>query len=175
MELDYSKLAKGFPKPIERVYLLLGSDDALKREALLKLTEPLLDVSFADFDREELDIPPTGAGEPGDAGRAILSSAGGVPLASERRVVIVTNVQRLGKEDQDVLAAGLPKLGDLTCLVLVTAATEYDAGKVKGKALGTKTADGDRQSRGDGAVRRARRKRPVGAGQCASQVSRQDD
>jgi len=138
MELDYSKLAKGFPKPIERVYLLLGSDDALKREALAKLTEPLLDASFADFDREEMDIPPTGAGEPGEAGRAILASAGGVPLASERRVVIVTNVQRLGKEDQDVLMAGLPKLGDLTCLVLITAATEYDAGKVKGKALGTK-------------------------------------
>ena len=138
MELDYSKLSKGFPKPIERVYLLLGSDDALKREALQKLTEPLLDASFADFDREELDIPPTGAGEPGDAGRAILASAGGVPIASERRVVIVTNVQRLGKDDQDVLAAGLPKLGALTCLVLITAATEYDAGKVKGKTLGTK-------------------------------------
>ena len=113
MELDYSKLAKGFPKPIERVYLLLGSDDALKREAALKLTGPLLDPSFADFDREERDIPPTGAGEPGEAARAVLASAGGVPMASERRVVIVTSVQRLGKEDQDVLAAGLPKLGDL--------------------------------------------------------------
>ncbi len=138
MELDYSKLAKGFPKPIERVYLFLGSDDALKREALQKLTAPLLDPSFADFDREERDIPPTGAGEPGEAGRSILASAGGVPMASERRVVIVTNVHRLGKEDQEVLAAGLPKLGQLTCLVLVTAATEYDAGKVKGKTLGTK-------------------------------------
>lgn len=138
MELDYSKLAKGFPKPTEKVYLLLGSDDALKREALQKLTEPLLDASYADFDREELDIPPTGAGEPGEAGRRILASAGGVPLASERRVVAVTNVQRLGKEDQDVLTAGLPKLGEMTCLVLITAATEYDAGKVKGKTLGTK-------------------------------------
>ncbi len=68
MELDYSKLAKGFPKPIEKVYLLTGSDDALKREALTKLTEPLLDASFADFDREELDIPPTGAGEAGRGG-----------------------------------------------------------------------------------------------------------
>ena len=138
MELDYSKLAKGFPKPIERVYLMLGSDDALKREALQKLTEPLLDSSFADFDREEIDIPPTVSGEPGEAGRAILASAGGVPMASERRVVIVTNVQRLGKDDQEMLAAGLPKLGDLTCLVLVAGATEYDAGKVKGKTLGTK-------------------------------------
>lgn len=120
------------------MYLFTGSDDAMKREALVKLTEPLLDASYADFDREELDIPPTGAGEPGEAGRKILASAGGVPMASERRVVVVTNVQRLGKDDQDVLAAGLPKLGSLTCLVLIAAATEYDAGKAKGKALGAK-------------------------------------
>lgn len=138
MELDYSKLAKGFPKPIERVYLFLGNDDALKREALQKLTEPLLDSSFADFDREERDIPPTGAGEAGEAARAILASAGGVPMASEKRVVIVTNIQRLGKDDQELLALGLPKLGDLSCLVLVAGATEYDAGKAKGKAVGTK-------------------------------------
>jgi DNA polymerase-3 subunit delta len=138
MELDYAKLAKGFPKPIERVYLFTGSDDALKREALLKLTGPLLDPSFADFDREERDISPTGAGEAGEAARAILASAAGVPMASERRVVIVTNVHRLGKEDQDVLALGLPKLGGLSCLVLIAGATEYDAGKVKGKTLGAK-------------------------------------
>ena len=139
MELDYAKLTKGFPKPIERVYLFMGSDDALKREALQKLTEPLLDPSFADFDREERDIPPTGAGEGGDAARAVLASAAGVPMASERRVVIVTNVHRLGKDDQDNLAAGLTKLGDLSCLVLVAGAPEYDAGKVKGRtAVGTK-------------------------------------
>ena len=59
-------------------------------------------------------------------------------MASERRVVIVTNIQRLGKEDQEALAAGLPKLGDLTCLVLVAGATEYDAGKPKGKKVETK-------------------------------------
>ncbi len=138
MEFDYAKLAKGFPAPIQRVYLFVGSDDALKREALKKLTTPLLDPGFADFDREERDIPPTGAGEPGEAARAILASAGGVPMASERRVVIVTNVQRLGKDDQELLALGLPKLGDLTCLVLIAGATEYDAGKAKGKSLSIK-------------------------------------
>lgn len=138
MELDYTKLTKGFPAPIQRVYLFVGSDDALKREALKKLTAPLLDSDFADFDREERDIPPTGAGEPGEAARAILASAGGVPMASERRVVIVTNVQRLGKDDQELLALGLPKLGDLTCLVLIAGATEYDAGKAKGKSLSIK-------------------------------------
>ena len=138
MELDYAKLTKGFPAPTERVYLLVGSDDALKREALKRLTTPLLDPGFADFDREERDVPPTGAGEPGEAARAILASAGGVPMASERRVVIVTNVQRLGKDDQELLALGLPKLGDLTCLVLIAGATEYDAGKAKGKSLSIK-------------------------------------
>jgi DNA polymerase-3 subunit delta len=139
MELDYTKLAKGFPQPIQRVYLLLGSDDALKREALEKLVAPLLDPAFADFDREERDVPPTGAGEPGEAARAILASAGGVPFASPRRVVVVTNVHRLGKEDQEALALGLPRLGDLSCLVLIAGAPEFDAGKVKGRtAVGTK-------------------------------------
>ena len=133
MELDYSKLAKGFPAPIQRVYLLTGSDDALKREAVVKLTTGLLDPSYAEFDREERDVPPTGAGEAGDAARAILASAGGVPMASERRVVIVTNVQRLGKEDTDLLAAGLAKVGALSCLVLVAGATEYDAGRAKAR------------------------------------------
>ena len=63
MELNYAQIAaKGFPKPIQRVYLLHGTDDALKREALKRLTEPLLDPSFADFDRETREISPTGGG-----------------------------------------------------------------------------------------------------------------
>lgn len=142
MELDYAKLAaKGFPKPIARVYLLQGSDDALKREAVLKLTEPLLDPTMADFDREERDVPSSGGGD-GDIARQMLASAGGAPMLSERRVVIVTNVHRLGKEDQDSLAAGLGALGERSCLVLVAGAPEYDAGKVKGRStVGTKLAN----------------------------------
>ena len=138
MELDYARLAaKGFPMPPARVYLFTGSDDALKREAVLKLTTPLLDPGMADFDREEMDVPPTG-GADDDLARRILASAGGAPMLSERRVVVVTTVQRLGKEDQDTLAAGLPALGAQTCLALVAGATEYEAGKVKGKTLTTK-------------------------------------
>lgn len=139
MELEYAKLAsKGFPQPIARVYLFQGSDDALKREAVGKLTAPLLDDSMADFDREERDAP-TSAGESPDFARQILSSAGGMPMLSERRVVIATNVQRLGKEDQETLATGLGHLGDRSLLVLVAGAPEYDAGKVKGRStVGTK-------------------------------------
>ena len=141
MELDYAKIAaKGFPQPIARVYLFQGSDDALKREAVQKLTEPLLDPTMADFDREERDAPSSGGGD-GDLARQILASAGGAPMLSERRVVIVTNVQRLGKDDQDGLAAGMGALGDRTCLVLIAGAPEYEAGKVKGRStVGTKLA-----------------------------------
>ncbi len=141
MELNYAQIAaKGFPSPIQRVYLLHGSDDALKREALARLTTPLLDPSFTDFDRDAREVPPSGAGEGGGERWAtqILASAGGVPMASERRVVIVDGVQRLGKEDQEALAAGLEALGPLSCLVLVAGAQEYDAGKVKGRAVGQK-------------------------------------
>ncbi|BDI33286.1 hypothetical protein CCAX7_53370 [Capsulimonas corticalis] len=138
MEIDYSKLgAKGFPQPAERVYLFTGSDDALKREGLARLTDPLLDPSAADFDREARDVG--SAGSEDLAAMQILASAGGVPMFSERRVVVVTNIQRLSKEDQDDLAAGLGKLGSLSCLVLIAGAPEYEAGKIKGRsAVSTK-------------------------------------
>lgn len=141
MELDYAKVAaKGFPQPIARVYLLQGSDDALKREAVQKLTEPLLDSTMADFDREERDVPSSGGGE-GDLARQILASAAGAPMLSERRVVIVTNVQRLDKDDQERLAAGLGMLGEQSCLILIAGAPEYDAGKVKARStVGAKLA-----------------------------------
>lgn len=129
MELNYAQVTtKGFPQPPARVYLIQGGDDALKREAVERLTKPLLDPDFADFDREERDIAPTGESE--DA-RAILASAMGVPMASARRVVIRTNAQRLGKDEQNALAAGLEKLGALSCLILVAGAPVYDAGKLK--------------------------------------------
>lgn len=140
MELDYARVAvKGFPQPTARVYLMTGSDDALKREAVQRLTEPLLDPSMADFDREERDAPAS-SGDEADFARQVLASAAGAPMLSERRVVIVTNVQRLGKEDQETLAAGLARLGAQTCLVLVAGAQEYDAGKPKGKSVGAKLA-----------------------------------
>ncbi len=131
MELDYAKIgAKGFPQPIARVYLFQGSDDALKKEASEKLIAPLLDSDFIAFDREDWEVPSSG-GE-SDIARRILASAAGAPMASARRVVVVTDIQRLSKEDQDILIAGLDKLGSLTCLVLIAGAPVYEAGKPKG-------------------------------------------
>jgi DNA polymerase-3 subunit delta len=136
MELNYAQIAtKGFPAPTQRVYLLQGSDDALKREALKRLTEPLLDLSFMDFDLEVYEVSPSSEER---FGVQILASAGGVPMASQRRVVVVDGVQRLSKEDQEVIAAGLEKLGPLSCLILIAGATEYEAGKIKGRTISMK-------------------------------------
>lgn len=140
MELDWARAAaKGFPKPVAQVYLFTGSDDALKREAVLALTTPLLDESMADFDREEMDIPASGEG--GEQARRILASVGSVPMLSERRVTIVTGVQKLSKPDADALAAAIPTLGALSCLVLVAGATEYEAGKIKGGTVSIKLSN----------------------------------
>lgn len=139
MELGYDRIAaSGFPQPASLVYLFTGSDDAVKREAVAALVKPLLDPSSSDFDREDIDIgmtPPT----EGSWSNQILSSAAGMPMFSERRIVVVTNVHRLGKEDQDSLAEGLSKLCERSCLLLVAGAPEYDGGRVKGRsAVGTK-------------------------------------
>ena len=139
MELDYAQLPpSGFPQPAALVYLFAGSDDALKKEGVEKLITPLLDPSTADFDREDIDVGAVSMSDESWPTR-ILSSAGGVPMFSERRIVVATNVQRLSKEEQESLATGVAKLGDRTCLVLVAGAPEYDGGKIKGKsAVGQK-------------------------------------
>lgn len=133
MELDYAQLPpSGFPEPAALVYLFTGNDDALKREAVNRLVEPLLDPSTKDFDREDIDVGAVSASDEPWPTR-ILSSAGGVPMFSERRIVVVTNVQHMSKEEQETLAAGVSRLGDRTCLALVAGTPEYDAGKVKSK------------------------------------------
>lgn len=137
MELNFPQIARsGFPKPAARVYLFVGGDDALKREAVDKLTIPLLDPSSADFDREVFEV---GLDNDADQVRSILAAAAGAPMFSERRVVVANNVQRLGKDEQDTLAAGLQRLCELSCLVLVAGAPEYEGGRPKGRTtVGTK-------------------------------------
>lgn len=138
MEVDYANIGRdGFPQPAARIYLFAGSDDAIKREAVQRLIEPLLDPSSADFDREDLDPGMTPLVD-GTWTSRILSSAAGMPMFSERRIVVVTNIQRLSKEEQDALAAGLTQVCDRSCLILVAAAPEYEAGKPKGRGVQTK-------------------------------------
>jgi len=131
MELNYTAVSRtGFTHPAKRVYLFVGGDDALKREAVGKLVAPLLDPSSADFDREVFEI---GVDANGDQAQSILSAAAGAPMFSDRRVVVVNNVQRMSKEEQEVLAANLAKVCELSCLILVAGAPEYEGGRPKSR------------------------------------------
>lgn len=137
-EIRYSSSSKaGFTEPLARVYLLIGGEDALKREAAARLVEAGIDPSFADFDRETLDFGAGGsAGENGeDPAVKILAAASSAPFGSPRKVVIATSIQRLSKDRQEAVAAGLAKLGELTLLILVADAPEYEAGRPKGKQV----------------------------------------
>jgi len=133
MQSDFSNLNGVFPEPIPRVILIAGTDDGLKSEALHLLVSKVVDPEFADIDREEIDIPHTANSE--SLGREIISMSMGMPMFSERRVIVVTNIQRLNKEDQDALVAGIERLGERSCLVLVAGTPEFDSGKIKAKSV----------------------------------------
>lgn len=132
-----AKNGAGFTDPLAKVYLLIGSDDALKREAVGRLVEAGLDASFADFDRETLDFGAGGnATEDGDdPAMRILAAAGAVPFGSPRKVVTVNGVQKLAKDRQEALAAGIGRLGQMTLLILVADAPEFEAGRPKGRQV----------------------------------------
>jgi len=137
-EMAYSKVAGGaFPGELARIYLIVGSDDALKHEAISRLLNVALDPAFADFDRESIDLGAGGDGSEGsdDPVVRILSAAAAAPFMSPRRVVMASSVQRLTKERQEALADGLKRVGALSCLILVADAQEFDGGKPKGKSV----------------------------------------
>jgi DNA polymerase-3 subunit delta len=137
-ELSYNRIPSGsFPGELSKVYLILGDDDALKREAIAKILDSALDPSFADFDKETLDFGAggDGAGDQDSAALRILAAANSAAFMSPRRVVLANSIQRLSKDDQDSLALGIEHLGGQTCLILVVDAPLYEAGKPKGKQI----------------------------------------
>ncbi len=132
--------AKNFsPTQLSSIYLVTGSDDSLKREIVTRLLTLGLDPDFADFDRETIDFGAGSSAPDGEADPAprILSAAGMAPFMSPRRVVVVTGVQRLTKERQGALAAGIKQLGNLSLLIMVADAPEFEGGRPKGRQLET--------------------------------------
>lgn len=124
-ELVFS-LAKGAAQlePLRSVYLLYGEDDLQKAQVVDLLRERCVDAGSVDFDYEVLDAREVQAA-------AILSAAGMLPFASDRRVVVVKGAevyrQRERASDAERLASGLAGLGDASCLVLVVAPEEGDS------------------------------------------------
>lgn len=100
---------------LKPVYLIFGKEDLLLERALLRLRERIAAVADLDFNFEAFD------GETAEAER-IVAAANTIPFASERRLVVVRNVDKMRAAEQAVLTAYAENPSPSACLVLVASA-----------------------------------------------------
>ena len=93
------------------VYLLMGPEELLCREAFEMLREKVLTPGSADFDLSEFEGGAATASE-------ILDAANTFPMMSARRLVVVHKAGKIREEDQEALLAGIETLSPKTVLVL---------------------------------------------------------
>jgi DNA polymerase-3 subunit delta len=116
--------AKGEPKR-PRAYLLWGSEELRKREALARLLDELVPSEDRELDVQYVDA--TNAGVTGDS---LLHAVRDRAMFSERRVVVVLNAGRLRgprhQRTQEVLANGIATLPDYSTLILIAYADDSE-------------------------------------------------
>jgi DNA polymerase-3 subunit delta len=121
--IDFSKLAP--------VYLFHGPEDRRKRAALAALIERAVDVDGRDFDIEYLD-----ADAATTTAEAVLAAVNGLPLFSEKRLVIVTDAGRLRDRRQarqaERLAGMMGKIPPTGCLAFVAWSEPEEEGRKRG-------------------------------------------
>ena len=100
-------------KKLSKLYLFWGEEEFLKREALHKLIQFLIPPPQRSFDLDILHASRSSTVE-------IINKASTFPLASEKRLVVVYEVDKLNPSDQKLLLTHLKGLPDSSCLVLVT-------------------------------------------------------
>ena len=94
------------------VYLIFGEQDLLLERALEQLKRSIGEVADLDFNSETFD------GENADADD-IVAACNTLPFASERRLVVVRNVDRMGKDGTDTLVKYAENPAEMTILALV--------------------------------------------------------
>jgi DNA polymerase III subunit delta len=94
------------------VYLIYGEQDLLLEQALDKLKENVGEVADLDFNSETFDGETAHVDE-------IVSACNTLPFASERRLVVVRNVDKMGKEGTDALVVYAENPAETTILALV--------------------------------------------------------
>lgn len=95
------------------VYMFSGEVDTRRSAAMEEIISEYIDPEFSSVDVETFD-----GGEAKSID--ILSAASTLPFSSPRRVVIVERVERMSKDEQDRIADYIPKLGERSCLILLT-------------------------------------------------------
>jgi DNA polymerase-3 subunit delta len=97
---------------LKLVYLIYGTEDLRLAQALARLKKRVGDSADLDFNSDTFD---------GDSANAddVVASCNTMPFLSERRLVIVKNVDKMAKSGQDTLATYAGNPSPSTVLVLV--------------------------------------------------------
>lgn len=98
---------------LHRVYLFTGKNDLRRQKAVEEIVAKAVDPDLAAFDYEEFDGMTTSA-------ERILSSVAQAPAGAGMKTVLVDRVERLPGDQQEGLAAFIPKLPTRSCLVLLS-------------------------------------------------------
>lgn len=115
---------------LKSVYLIFGEEELLLDRALRRLKDRIAEVADLDFNFEAFD------GESADA-TAVVAAANTLPFASERRLVIVRDVDKMNAAGQSVLAQYALDPAPTACVVLVARKMRKDSKLYKAvQALG---------------------------------------
>jgi DNA polymerase-3 subunit delta len=96
---------------IDRVYLCLGEESWLARDAVEAIARCVLAEAGCDWGKEEFTASETAAA-------SILRAATAAPLLGGRQLLVVRGVEKLKKADKDAFPASLAAIPDTTVLVL---------------------------------------------------------
>lgn len=107
---DFKKLVE--KKSIASLYLFIGEEEFIKKEALELLTQKLIPPGLESFNLNYCDAEETEISE-------LVNLASTVPVGSERRLVIVKNVGKLKTAPKEQLSNFLAKIPKTTSLVLL--------------------------------------------------------
>jgi DNA polymerase-3 subunit delta len=94
------------------IYLIYGEQDLLLERALEKLKDNVGEVADLDFNSETFDGEDSNVDD-------IVAACNTLPFASERRLVVVRNVDKLAKDGTDALVAYAGNPCETTILALV--------------------------------------------------------
>jgi len=112
--MTYTELKKKLSSDtISSLYLLLGPEEYLGRDLISLITNVALGEGMRDFNYAELETP--NAQPP-----ALLHELNAYPLGTQRRVVLIQNVNSLPAQSQKALQESVPGLPDFLTLILTS-------------------------------------------------------
>lgn len=106
------------------VHLFTGQVDSRRDAEVSKMIADRVDSGSEMFDLSRFE------GDEASA-ESIIGAAMTLPLSSDKKVVVVSRIDRLAPDDQVRVAAFIPKMGPMSCLVMMTS---EDAVSARGKA-----------------------------------------